>query len=123
MLKIPDAKSCVPLHHSNGIVAGEGRSRSNQVLTFPIFLLGFDAPSHFVSGGREHSGCGCTWDRQQQQQCSLLWTKPRLLQRDVIVQVGKLPSGKVGDKFEAFVRITLGLYVPYQGLEERVTNR
>lgn len=54
---------------------------------------------------------------------SLLWTKPRLLQRDVIVQVGKLPSGEVGDKFEAFVRITLGLYVPYQGLEKRVRNQ
>lgn len=50
---------------------------------------------------------------------SLLWTKPCLLQRDVIVQVGELPSGKVSDEFEAFVRVTLGLDVSYQGLEER----
>lgn len=48
---------------------------------------------------------------------SLLWTKPRLLQRDVIVQVGELPSGEVGDEFEAFVRVTLGLDVSDQGLE------
>lgn len=50
---------------------------------------------------------------------SLLWTKPRLLQRDVIVQVGKLPSGKVGDEFEAFIRVTFELDVSYQGLEEK----
>lgn len=50
---------------------------------------------------------------------SLLWTKPRLLQCDVIVQVGELPSRKVGDEFEAFVRVTLGLDMSYQGLEEK----
>lgn len=51
---------------------------------------------------------------------SLLWTQPCLLQRDVIVQVGELPSGEVGDEFEAFIRITLRLDVSYQGLKERV---
>lgn len=40
---------------------------------------------------------------------SLLWTKPRLLQCDVIIQVGKLSSGKVGDKFEAFVGVSFEL--------------
>lgn len=50
---------------------------------------------------------------------SLLWTKPRLLQRDVIVQVGKLPSGKVGDEFEAFIWVAFGLDVSYQGLDEK----
>lgn len=48
---------------------------------------------------------------------SLLWTKPRLLQCDVIVQVGELPSRKVGDELKAFVRVTLGLDVSYQRLE------
>lgn len=50
---------------------------------------------------------------------SLLWTKPRLLQCDIIVQVGELPSRKVGDEFEAFIRVTFGLDVSYQGLEEK----
>lgn len=50
---------------------------------------------------------------------SLLWTKPRLLQRYVIIQVGKLPSGKVGDEFEAFIRVTLGLDMSNQGLQVR----
>lgn len=53
---------------------------------------------------------------------SFLWTKPRLLQCDVIVQVGELPSGKVGDEFEAFIRVTFGLDVSYQGLEVRESN-
>lgn len=48
---------------------------------------------------------------------SLLWTKPRLLQCDVIIQVSELPSGKVGDEFEAFIRVALGLHVSNQGLE------
>ncbi|TNN40604.1 hypothetical protein EYF80_049220 [Liparis tanakae] len=38
--------------------------------------------------------------------------------RDVIVQVGELPSRKVGDEFEAFIGVTFGLDVSYQGLEE-----
>lgn len=50
---------------------------------------------------------------------SFLWTKSRLLQRDVIVQVGELPPGKVGDEFEAFIGVTLGLDVSNQGLEGR----
>lgn len=50
---------------------------------------------------------------------SLLWTKSRLLQCDVIVQMSELPSGKVGDKFEVFIRVTFGLDVSYQGLQER----
>lgn len=49
---------------------------------------------------------------------SLLWTKPRLLKRDVIIQVGKLSSGKVGDKFEALVWVTLGLNMSNQGLKK-----
>lgn len=49
---------------------------------------------------------------------SLLWTKSRLLKRDVIIQVGKLPSGKVGDKFEALIWVTLGLNVSNQGLKK-----
>lgn len=50
---------------------------------------------------------------------SFLWTKSRLLQRDVIVQVGELPPGKVGDELEAFVGVTLGLDVSHQSLEGR----
>lgn len=50
---------------------------------------------------------------------SLLWTKPRLLQCDVIVQVGELPPGKVGDEFKTFIRVTFGLDVSNQGLEMR----
>lgn len=54
---------------------------------------------------------------------SLLRTKPRLLKRDVIVQVGELPSGKIGDEFEAFVRVTLGLDVSDQRLGEETNTR
>lgn len=49
---------------------------------------------------------------------SLLWTKPRLLKRDVIIQVGELPSGKVGDKFKALIWVTLRLNVSHQGLKK-----
>lgn len=50
---------------------------------------------------------------------SLLWTKAGFLQRDLIVQVGQLPSRKVGDEFKAFIRVTLGLDVSDQGLEKK----
>lgn len=50
---------------------------------------------------------------------SLLWTEPSLLQRDVIVQVGELSPGKVSDKFEAFIWVTLGLDMSHQCLEGR----
>lgn len=49
---------------------------------------------------------------------SLLWTKTRLLQCDVIVQVGQLPSGEVGDELEAFVGVALRLDMSNQSLEE-----
>lgn len=50
---------------------------------------------------------------------SFLWTKARFLQCDVIVHVGELPPGKVGDEFEAFVGVTLRLDVSDQSLERR----
>lgn len=33
--------------------------------------------------------------------------------------MGELPSRKVGDEFKAFVRVTLGLDVPDQGLDKK----
>lgn len=36
--------------------------------------------------------------------------------------MGKLSSGKVGDKFEAFVRVSFGLHVSDQCLEVRKTE-
>lgn len=45
---------------------------------------------------------------------SFLWTKPCVLQCDVVVQVCEFPSGEVGDKLKAFIGITFGLDMSYQ---------
>lgn len=53
---------------------------------------------------------------------SLLRTKPRLLQRDVIVQMSQFPSWEVSNELEAFVRISVRLHVSHQSLRGAERN-